>query len=112
MFPSRFLMAFLPLRKIPTTTVRILLNHFKWDKEKLMEKFFSDEQDEMFAEAKVISPFKKSNSKGTKETCQGPTKSSRSSPPTSDCEICCLTLPKSVIMMHRGYFTKSVSQFF
>ena len=26
--------------QIPTTTVRILLNHFKWDKEKFMEKYF------------------------------------------------------------------------
>ena len=25
------------ITQIPTTTIRILLNHFKWDKEKLME---------------------------------------------------------------------------
>jgi ariadne-1 len=29
-----------------------LLNHFKWDKEKLMERYYSDEQDAMFAEAR------------------------------------------------------------
>jgi hypothetical protein len=33
--------------QIPTTTVRILLNHFKWDKEKLMERYFSDSQEQM-----------------------------------------------------------------
>ena len=39
--------------QIPTTTIRILLNHFKWDKEKLMERFYSDDQEEMFQEAQV-----------------------------------------------------------
>ena len=34
--------------QIPTTTVRILLNHFKWDKEKLMERYYSDEQEAMY----------------------------------------------------------------
>jgi hypothetical protein len=37
---------------------RILLNYFKWDKEKLMEKYFSDEQDAMFTEAHVVSPYR------------------------------------------------------
>merc|ERR1712243_308728 len=32
--------------QIPPTTVRILLNHFKWDKEKLMERYYGDEQDQ------------------------------------------------------------------
>ena len=40
--------------QIPTTTIRILLNHFKWDKEKLMERFYSDDQEEMFQEAQVM----------------------------------------------------------
>ena len=39
--------------QIPTTTIRILLNHFKWDKEKLMERFYSDDQEEMFKAAQV-----------------------------------------------------------
>jgi ariadne-1 len=33
----------------------MLLNHFKWDKEKLMERYYSDEQDAMFAEARYSS---------------------------------------------------------
>merc|ERR1719237_816432 len=45
--------------QIPTTTVRILLNHFKWDKERLMERLYSDDQEAMFAEAKVVPPHKK-----------------------------------------------------
>ena len=40
--------------QIPTTTIRILLNHFKWDKEKLMERFYSDDQEEMFKAAQVL----------------------------------------------------------
>lgn len=45
--------------QIPATTTRILLNHFKWDKEKLMERFYDTDQDQLFNEARVINPFKK-----------------------------------------------------
>ena len=45
--------------KIPATTARILLNHFKWDKEKLMEKYYDGDQDFFFREAHVINPFNK-----------------------------------------------------
>lgn len=40
---------------------RILLNHFKWDKEKLLEKYFdsSDDNTEFFKCAHVINPFNK-----------------------------------------------------
>jgi len=46
--------------QIPATTTRILLNHFKWDKEKLMERFYDGDQEKLFAEARVINPFRKS----------------------------------------------------
>lgn len=73
--------------QIPTTTVRILLNHFKWDKEKLMERYYSDEQEAMFSEAKVVSPNRKN--------LPGPKLKSKSSvPATCECEICFLTLPR------------------
>jgi hypothetical protein len=46
--------------QIPATITRILLNHFKWDKEKLMEKYYdSQDQDQLFSEARVVSPFRK-----------------------------------------------------
>lgn len=45
--------------EIPATTTRILLNHFKWDKEKLMERFYDGDQEKLFAEARVINPFRK-----------------------------------------------------
>jgi hypothetical protein len=41
----------------PTTT-RILLHHFRWDKEKLMERFYDGDQDRLFKEAHIINPFK------------------------------------------------------
>lgn len=45
--------------QIPATTTRILLNYFKWDKEKLMERFYDGDQDKLYADAKVINPFRK-----------------------------------------------------
>ncbi len=34
----------------------VLLNHFKWDKDVLMEQFFSDKQQDIMREAKVVWP--------------------------------------------------------
>ena len=36
--------------RIPEAKVKVLLNHFKWDKQKLMERFYADEQDDIFKE--------------------------------------------------------------
>ncbi|VDO97102.1 unnamed protein product [Soboliphyme baturini] len=48
------------LTQLPLTTARILLNHFKWDKEKLLEMYYDcSDQENIFREAHVISPFKK-----------------------------------------------------
>jgi len=77
--------------QIPTTTVRILLNHFKWDKEKLMERFYSDDQEAMFDEAQVVSPYKKNPN--LPKTKQRPISGST----VVECEICCLSLPKSMM---------------
>ncbi|CAF2052914.1 unnamed protein product [Rotaria magnacalcarata] len=47
--------------KLPSTTVRLLLHHFRWDKEKLMERFYDpNHQDELFRQAHIVNPFKKS----------------------------------------------------
>jgi len=76
--------------EIPTTTVRILLNHFKWDKEKFMEKYFVQEtQEAMFAEAHVISPYR--NSAASKSKKSSNLKS------MVECEICCLSLPSEMM---------------
>jgi len=73
---------------IPATTVRILLNHFKWDKEKLLERFYSDDQDTMFTEAHVVSPYKKPASK---------TKKSTPSQAQVTCDICCFEKHSSMM---------------
>lgn len=60
--------------KLPSTTVRLLLHHFRWDKEKLMERFYDpNHQDELFRQAHIVNPFKKSSSQN-----QTPNSSSRS----------------------------------
>ena len=45
--------------QIPSTVTRILLNHFKWDKEKLMERYYDGDQERLFSEAHVVSPHRR-----------------------------------------------------
>ena len=75
--------------QLPPTTVRILLNHFKWNKAKLMERYYGDseEQEKMFKDAKVVSPL---------QSKAGGSGGSKKSSDSCECEICCLTLPKKV----------------
>ena len=75
--------------QIPTTTVRILLNHFNWDREKLIERYYSDDQEAMFVEAKVVPPHKEIIQPSTSDSR---TRSSKTV--TCECQICLLTLPK------------------
>ena len=44
---------------MPPTVTRMLLNHFRWDKEKLMERFYDGDQEKLFSEAHVVNPFAK-----------------------------------------------------
>jgi ariadne-1 len=49
--------------RLPSTTTRLLLHHFRWDKEKFMERFYdADHQEELFRQAHVVNPFKRSHS--------------------------------------------------
>lgn len=74
--------------QIPATTTRILLNYFNWDKEKLMERFYDGNQDELFQEAHVINPYKRF-------TVVTKPKMSRKVLGTEECEICFMVLPPS-----------------
>lgn len=77
--------------QLPPTTVRILLNHFKWNKSKLMERYYDeDEQEKMFREAKVVHP----NVIATTAAAAGKPAGKKSSD-KFDCEICCLTFLRS-----------------
>lgn len=78
---------FIHLFQIPATTTRILLNHFKWDKEKLMEKYYDGDQETFFRDAHVINPF-------NKPTVVSRPKLKRSG--TELCEICFSNFPPSV----------------
>ena len=74
--------------KLSPTTVRLLLHHFRWDKEKLMERFYdSNHQDELFRQAHIVNPFHQtSNSFRTTE---------RRSSVDQTCLICCSTKPRN-----------------
>ena len=65
--------------ELPPTTTRILLHHFRWDKEKLMERFYDGDQDRLFKEAHIVSPFKSVNSGGPSTCTVTATTSSSSS---------------------------------
>ena len=43
--------------QIPVTTARILLQHFKWDRERLIERYYgSGDIDKIFEEAHCVKP--------------------------------------------------------
>lgn len=42
---------------MPTTTIRILLGHTKWDKDELLSKLTDENRSEFFARANVTDPF-------------------------------------------------------
>lgn len=79
--------------QIPSTITRILLNHFRWDKEKLMERYYDGDQDSLFSEAHVVSPYKKDATRPNKRS----TRASSSSTSSNEvlCEICCFSKPQA-----------------
>ncbi|XP_027553701.1 E3 ubiquitin-protein ligase ARIH1 isoform X6 [Neopelma chrysocephalum] len=70
----------------PATITRILLSHFNWDKEKLMERYFDGNLEKLFAECHVINPSKKSRTRQM---------NTRSSAQDMSCQICYLNYPNS-----------------
>ncbi|PNF32672.1 E3 ubiquitin-protein ligase arih1l [Cryptotermes secundus] len=79
---------------IPETTARILLSHFKWDKEMLMDSFYGGDQDKLFAEAHLINPFRKP------AVVNGPeitSPRSTSDADTEECEICFMVVPSPMM---------------
>ncbi|KAG1680888.1 E3 ubiquitin-protein ligase arih1l [Nymphon striatum] len=80
--------------EIPATTTRILLNHFRWDKEKLMERYYDSDQEALFKEAHVVSPYRRNSQKAQKKGAIGTRSNSF---PTEECAICLMTLPSSMM---------------
>ncbi|KAF6039830.1 ARIH1 [Bugula neritina] len=89
--------------ELPATITRILLNHFKWDKEKLIEKYYDGDQEKLFAEAHIISPSRRGQASGSSNqvSVSSTTRSTRSRAAatgrSADCEICFSTLPTTVM---------------
>lgn len=77
--------------EIPPTTTRILLNHFKWDMEKLYERYYDSDQERLFKEAHVVNPYKKPAKSQKKR------QASAASIGMEDCEICLRDLPSSMM---------------
>ena len=67
--------------KLPFTTVRILLNHFKWDEDKLIEAFFEKGKEEIFELVNLAVPKISSTKLVPKQQ--------------EECEICFLNFPSS-----------------
>ena len=83
--------------QLPATTTRILLHHFRWDKEKLMERFYDGDQERLFREAHIVSPFKINNNNSfnrkvsSTQQQQRPIALSQQQSKDKDCNICYLT---------------------
>ena len=79
---------------MPATVIRMLLNHFRWDKEKLMERYYDGDQAKLFTEAHVLNPFNKAvvPAKAAKKD------SRRAAPNVEECEVSIFLVHFNVIM--------------
>jgi ariadne-1 len=62
--------------QLPQTVTRILLNHFKWDKEKLYERYYDGDRDRLFQEARIIDPVKTASTSRSATSSPAMTRSS------------------------------------
>lgn len=75
--------------QVSPTYLRLLLDHFKWDKHALIECYFEHDRSRTFAEASLVDP----------ATLPGPSRILTPSPTSSGasagfvCDICCLNFP-------------------
>ncbi|CAF2115481.1 unnamed protein product [Rotaria magnacalcarata] len=60
--------------QLPSTIVKLLLHYFKWNKQRLLERFYEMDHDEFYRQSKVVNPF-------TEKRC--------ASESTGICLICC-----------------------
>ena len=79
--------------KISRTALRILLNHFKWDKERLMDAYYDTNQNELFEKAGAI----KSDSQNLQMLAPAPAPKKRKR--NEECEICVLKKKSSVSLV-------------
>ena len=82
-----------------STTIRLLMNHFKWDKETLMDKFYGEDFDKVCEEAKVSHHVNINNNNNLplKRFC--PSDASE-----IECDICCLShAPEQMTRVECGH---------
>eukprot|EP00051_Salpingoeca_urceolata_P027519 m.481836 g.481836 ORF g.481836 m.481836 type:complete len:517 (-) comp22339_c0_seq1:123-1673(-) len=70
--------------QISPGTARILLAHFNWDKERLVERYYDGDQDKLFREAQVVNPH---------EAKTGAALTTRNPETEVTCEICYVDSP-------------------
>lgn len=81
--------------QIPLTSCRLLLTKYNWDKDRLMEAYFDQDQpDNLFKSSNMISPLTK-HWHQARNLRSGERASSGPSPSTHDlmCDICCNNVP-------------------
>ncbi|KAL9918248.1 E3 ubiquitin-protein ligase ariadne-1-like isoform 1-T3 [Glossina fuscipes fuscipes] len=76
--------------KLSPTIVRILLNYFKWDKEKLLEKYFEDNIEEFFRCINMTNLFIKLSSDKQQNVLKDNS--------AEECKICFSNLPSDLMM--------------
>lgn len=74
---------------LPRSTIRNLLNHFKWDKEELKAQYFEGTEETFFGRAKILNLFNK-----PKEIFKPNVQDSG----TADCNVCFISYPRNSIM--------------
>ncbi|XP_065316151.1 E3 ubiquitin-protein ligase ARIH1-like isoform X2 [Gordionus sp. m RMFG-2023] len=81
--------------ELPTTATRLLLHHFKWDKEKLLERYYDGNPDKLFAEAHLSNPLNKNKSQKSNiiDYHSNNYHNNIYEPQTALCEICLLQIP-------------------
>jgi ariadne-1 len=73
--------------QLPPTITRILLNHFRWDKEKLYERYYDGDRERLFEEARIIDPLERETTSHKKNPqCM-----------IEYCIICCRDLPSQML---------------
>ncbi|KAG9508821.1 E3 ubiquitin-protein ligase ARIH1 [Fragariocoptes setiger] len=75
--------------QLSPTITRILLNHFKWDRERLYERYYDGNKERLFKEAHIVDPAKSIHDSES---------ASRSRDKTTElCTICCIDHPRNKI---------------
>jgi len=77
---------FTSVAEVPQTIARLLLNFCRWDKERLMERFFDPDVEKLFEEAGVCNPFTPVEAQGGKPEAG-----------LEECGICCLHVPSQLM---------------